>query len=886
MAIDTVGDVWKGPDGQGNWAGILNVGNSAFGSLLVDSGSRVLVPDAAFSSQSIGPVLVSIGGDWNGDGRVRLTDADSGIDLINSSGNDGSVGLWVGRREGTGYLEIINGADLQMIQEAEFSAIIGIGNDLGSVGEVRLDNGRLDVSAAGSFGLLVGRDQGRGELHLDNGSRIDVTNQSAQQHEIGYNGGTGILTLSGQSQYISKVEGSDVDNFMIVGGEGGDGTLLLNDARLELVADDGNAGLRVGYWINPVSGVGANGDVRIENNARVIIDGAERPGAGGNAELWVGGVSGSHGDVTINSGGSVTFSGTGNNQILVGAIARVLNTTGGTGELEVRDAGSVIDGANLMLVGYNNATGIATIANGGQIRLTQGTSNEAGLAIGVSSFVTGNGGNGTLTVRDAGSLVSLSGSNVQISVGYADSTGRMTVSDGARISLEGSSASELWIGRGDGNGGNGTVDILTGATVDLGGNGILRIGVTPETPAANIGNLSVVGEGSSLVGLERAEVGQLGATGTLEVAQGGLVSVAGTLTGGMADGSPGTARIIINDGTLEAGSITLYGGLVAGGGLLEAAGSGEGFATFQNTDLFIGDRQNDADALIADIGTLTVSGDLAKTDGRAIFDIAEAGTDQLLVDGALSFTGTTIVLNIANEAALPDGAIRLAQAEDGITLDDVSFDLSGLGGSVETELRENGTELWVDVSGSGSQQLETLTFEQTRDAFQVERLGPNQVIVTDATGNRVEHTDIGRIDFEDGSLLFDVDSANLGFTYRIYAAAYGRTPDEDGLRFWIDTMDFLDSFGPEPDNFDFLAREFLTAPEYLSLYGSDPSDMEYVDAMYQNVLGRLPDQEGYDFWVGAMEDGLDRADILIYFAESFENQEQTAPDLNDGIWVV
>ena len=83
-----------------------------------------------------------------------------------------------------------------------------------------------------------------------------------------------------------------------------------------------------------------------------------------------------------------------------------------------------------------------------------------------------------------------------------------------------------------------------------------------------------------------------------------------------------------------------------------------------------------------------------------------------------------------------------------------------------------------------------------------------------------------------------------------------------------------------------LLNQFLTAPEYLSLYGSDPSDMEYVDAMYQNVLGRLPDQEGYDFWVGAMENGLDRADILIYFAESFENQEQTAPDLNDGIWVV
>ena len=80
----------------------------------------------------------------------------------------------------------------------------------------------------------------------------------------------------------------------------------------------------------------------------------------------------------------------------------------------------------------------------------------------------------------------------------------------------------------------------------------------------------------------------------------------------------------------------------------------------------------------------------------------------------------------------------------------------------------------------------------------------------------------------------------------------------------LEPKDFLTSSEPERDSFDFLAREFLTAPEFLALYGDDPSDMDYVDAMYQNVLGRLPDQGGYDFWVGAMEDGQDRADILIY----------------------
>lgn len=49
---------------------------------------------------------------------------------------------------------------------------------------------------------------------------------------------------------------------------------------------------------------------------------------------------------------------------------------------------------------------------------------------------------------------------------------------------------------------------------------------------------------------------------------------------------------------------------------------------------------------------------------------------------------------------------------------------------------------------------------------------------------------------------------------------------------------------------------------------------------------RVPDQGGYDFWVGAMQGGLGRDDILISFAESAENVAQTAPDLDNGIWVL
>ena len=56
--------------------------------------------------------------------------------------------------------------------------------------------------------------------------------------------------------------------------------------------------------------------------------------------------------------------------------------------------------------------------------------------------------------------------------------------------------------------------------------------------------------------------------------------------------------------------------------------------------------------------------------------------------------------------------------------------------------------------------------------------------------------------------------------------------------------------------------------------------------MYQNVLFRLPDQEGYDFWVGGMEAGLSREDILIAFTQSQENINNNIANLDDGVWVV
>ena len=51
------------------------------------------------------------------------------------------------------------------------------------------------------------------------------------------------------------------------------------------------------------------------------------------------------------------------------------------------------------------------------------------------------------------------------------------------------------------------------------------------------------------------------------------------------------------------------------------------------------------------------------------------------------------------------------------------------------------------------------------------------------------------------------------------------------------------------------------------------SNEQYVKTLYQNILDREPDVDGYNYWVGQLNNGIeDRSELLLGFAESNENQ--------------
>ncbi len=227
--------------------------------------------------------------------------------------------------------------------------------------------------------------------------------------------------------------------------------------------------------------------------------------------------------------------------------------------------------------------------------------------------------------------------------------------------------------------------------------------------------------------------------------------------------------------------------------------------------------------------------------------------------------------------------------EAGTASDDGFGDTDTITGVIG-QLRGSAFEDTVSL-GAGSHQIEggeshdTIVYDGLRSDFGQDLQADGSIHVLKTGGDMDTLIDVERIDFTDGDLIYDIESPNLGFTYRLYSAAFDRTPDEGGLRFWTGIMDHLEASNPSANNREIVADIFIGSGEFVSLYGTDPSNADYVDAMYWNALDRLPDAPGREYWINAMENGLTRTDVLLSFSESAEHQRIVAPDLDDGVWV-
>ncbi|MFC6636831.1 DUF4214 domain-containing protein [Sulfitobacter sp. JBTF-M27] len=101
-----------------------------------------------------------------------------------------------------------------------------------------------------------------------------------------------------------------------------------------------------------------------------------------------------------------------------------------------------------------------------------------------------------------------------------------------------------------------------------------------------------------------------------------------------------------------------------------------------------------------------------------------------------------------------------------------------------------------------------------------------------------------------------VGADDLESIIELYIAYFNRAPDAIGLSFWADAF----SNGTTLEE---MASLFMQQDETSAIFSSSLSNGELVDIVYQNVLGRAPDEDGRTFWVDLLKASVVSQDQLI-----------------------
>lgn len=175
---------------------------------------------------------------------------------------------------------------------------------------------------------------------------------------------------------------------------------------------------------------------------------------------------------------------------------------------------------------------------------------------------------------------------------------------------------------------------------------------------------------------------------------------------------------------------------------------------------------------------------------------------------------------------------------------------------------------------NGGDGLDTVVIAATRAQAQVQR---SDATLTVNHGSELDTlVSVERVRFSDVTIAFDLEG-NAGQAYRLYQAAFARTPDLGGLSFWTNRIDGgADLIG--------VASGFVASTEFRTVYGANPTNTDIVGKFYQNVLNRAGEPGGVNFWVGELNSGSRTvSQVLAGFSESAENKQLVGVAIANGI---
>jgi hypothetical protein len=208
--------------------------------------------------------------------------------------------------------------------------------------------------------------------------------------------------------------------------------------------------------------------------------------------------------------------------------------------------------------------------------------------------------------------------------------------------------------------------------------------------------------------------------------------------------------------------------------------------------------------------------------------------------------------------------------EDDTVETNVAFTMS-LGGGNDTIIYHSGTGT-VD-GGTG---LDTFVAAGGLYVSHTPGAGVGTTDVWSEGGYGAHLVDVERVVIANSGTAYDADGA-AGQAYRLYQAAFDRTPDNVGIGFWISRLDMGVSLTD-------VANAFVGSDEFKAKYGALSGNAALVDQFYANILHRAPDATGQAFWTNALDQHLATvAEVLVKFSESPENVAALVGTIENGI---
>ena len=225
------------------------------------------------------------------------------------------------------------------------------------------------------------------------------------------------------------------------------------------------------------------------------------------------------------------------------------------------------------------------------------------------------------------------------------------------------------------------------------------------------------------------------------------------------------------------------------------------------------------------------------------------------------------------------GLLSAITEPDLTSLDVIGYTLKGAPafGFAGSASRDSFYSTTANDSFSGNGGLDRAVYSGNHTQYQIVQSGSSVNVSDLVSGRDGQDTlqNVSRIVFKDEIIALDT-TGNAGEAYRLYNAAFARTPDRDGVSFWTEQVDNGMSLHD-------VASSFIGSAEFKGIYGANPTVSNLVSGFYTNVLGRAPDSTGLNFWVGQVRSGMSTADLLVSFSESAENKAHVAPAIQHGI---